>query len=1036
MRKHKAIYKNSIVSIFVCSFIVLYFLFLINTFIITNNFEIPIVLLIGFGVIIVIIFIFFNNLIHSETNEILFNFKGINENLTKIILMLLMITAIFIPPISFSETIIDWNQIGFFNYFRAIVFLIGCAFLPGACIFKIMFPKSTLHEKFNVEPFLLKMTIYPLLSFTFLEICTFIIDIIGLNREVFTIILFLIILILFLLDLLIQKYRDNSNLKFNGVDIKISKYSLLILFMAIGIIIIALGINLSARYSVPGDAYNAIMAADSVGRSDHLQFRTSGAYWGYFSFSLSVLSGIPYININAMLFPFLYLFITSMYLFMKAILYNLNEIYAIISTIFAVTFSGLFYIFNSDLGENNISWIIFDGIFFFRYKSFAFFLLLISMALFIITAKTSKGFVKKFNFLNEELIIIILGAWFLLQSTIHYFIPIIPGISLITIYCIFSKKKNQDIKFFLNFFLFFNIGFILFDILSSYFFSYTSSTFLFSFLGLSQIITDDILAFLNAILTYSILIGFLFTIFLIYKVNIKIYSKGKKRSFSFKINPRSIFILFLIIFSIFFVGEILFKVLIEMDQILESNINFFAFYLDLIFTNIGIIGILGIYLVYFCFKKHRQLFYILLLWLIFLFGLASILIFRRWLQYPFTPPQEISEYEYFYMMYWFDRIWYYSIIPLSIFSSIGLIDLIKYLKSKRYIINSSKILRRIPILIFTSIIIFLSLSNTIIAGVDWYNKGWYLNNEEAQILGWVSKNIPTGSNILIDSHNFRRTTNNIAKSRIYWIDREVNEAIENSGCSEYADVIWHNGSNCGVVLVEELDNHKNVIKIDDQSDKEYAYIKIKFNSAQEYGTFEFFVRTSNMSKSFWMDLCSINPRTHGISFTIMHNAFYYYNGSIYKKIRDIENDKWYQYRIDFECTDGNYMGLKKNRWKATINGTEFGEYIFWNDVDNLGELTLSSSAGYSGWCTFFDKFNFSWAPDFIVENCVFKYPIVINHLKSKNIQYYIHKTKEANYYKREAEKSINIENELIPKFYKEKLYEYGEIIVYYAPYFE
>ena len=49
----KRIVRNSIITTFISGLILLYFLFLIHTYIIPNNFKIPIVLLIGFTIIII-----------------------------------------------------------------------------------------------------------------------------------------------------------------------------------------------------------------------------------------------------------------------------------------------------------------------------------------------------------------------------------------------------------------------------------------------------------------------------------------------------------------------------------------------------------------------------------------------------------------------------------------------------------------------------------------------------------------------------------------------------------------------------------------------------------------------------------------------------------------------------------------------------------------------------------------------------------------------------------------------------------------------
>lgn len=443
MNRKLSFFQNIIISTFIYSFIVLYFLYIIYLYS-SHYFEISFIILIGFVLIIVGIFLFFVYLKNDNNlDEIVFHFKVLNENITKIIMMAFMGFAYFIPPISFTTTVMDWSQIGLYNYFRAAIFLIGCVFLPGACLFKILFPKTTLPEKFKVEPFLIKLTIYPLLSFTFFGTITLILDQMGLLREYFTPVLFLIILFLFFLDIFVQKYRSNENLGLRIIKINLSKSTLFILFLALGVIIVALGFSLKIRYLMSIDPWDGIEPANNIGyiNKSLTDVRTYEILWGCVSFSLSALSGIPLININTLLFPFLYLYVTSVYLLMKAILLNLKQNYAVLATIFVLIFSGLFYSLNFYEAGMKVSLLVISGLFCFNYKSFPIFLLFVSIALFIISAKTSENI--KPIFKSEKFITIFLGAWFLIQSYMIYYLPVIPAVSLIIIYNLFSKEKKK-----------------------------------------------------------------------------------------------------------------------------------------------------------------------------------------------------------------------------------------------------------------------------------------------------------------------------------------------------------------------------------------------------------------------------------------------------------------------------------------------------------------------------------------------------------------------------------------------------------------
>jgi len=496
------------------------------------------------------------------------------------------------------------------------------------------------------------------------------------------------------------------------------------------------------------------------------------------------------------------------------------------------------------------------------------------------------------------------------------------------------------------------------------------------------------------------------------QTHLKIKLKNKMKS-------KVIFKYTLFLFSILLAIEIIFNILINI------KVNFFLYYLDLFFVNMGFIGILGIYLSYFIFKKNRQLFYFLFLWGVFLYGLASIFIFKSWFQYPNYSPFEIPDDAYFHMTYWFDRIWHYSIIPISIFSSIGMITIIKNLKSKKSLKIRNKYLRLTPNLISISIIIFLSLSNTIITGMYWNNRDnqfdYYIKDEDAQVIGWTSENIPSNSNILVDRLQLKPRLDHITYSTTYYTWLEISEALDN-----YTGWKTSYGfdPNCNVTILEELGDHKNVLAINDQSLNGYAFSQIKFNSSQKNGFIEFFIRISDKSKPFWIDIFSYEGN-YGILFCIINEAFHFYNGTNYQKILDIESDIWYQCKIAFECSDENYLGLDQYHWKTIINGIEYGDFVFWNNISEIGMIRLSSHTTSFDYTIFFNAFNLSWARDMdnFEEEIINIYTmIIIDHLKSKNIQYYIISKDSEDYYK----------NKELIKFFKEKLFEYKNLAIYYA----
>ena len=779
----KRIFRNSLIFIFIFVFIILYFQILIQTYIIPNNYEISIVLLLGFVIIIIGIFYFFLKI--DFYNKIVASVKILNENLTKTILIILMTITIFIPSVSFSDVIIVWNEIPPLNYVRGCVFLIGALFIPGACIFNLILPKSTIHERLNVKPFLVKITIYPIISLTFLGSITLILDFLGLPRLSFIPFLFFSIIFLYLLDVFFQKLNVYE-LKNKITEIKISRYTFLILFIGLGITIIALGIQLSSNYLIAGDRWRSISSGTSIGLLDTSPFDSPPyvKYWGFVSFSLSNLCGLPYINTNALLFPFLYLSITSIYLLTKALLNNMNEMFSVLSSIFIVIFSQLFITISLNQLIRGLHYrLLFHQ---FTYHSYAYFSLFVSLTLFFIVIRSNNK-EHRSKLTTENIVLLALSSLFLIQSLLSYYIPSLVGILIIFLYCPFSKNIQKYLRHFLIFYFFFIIFFIAFDLMAFNFFGYYILNFLSYFSGISlhfpQVELRSLRFLLISLVVYSFLISFFILLFLIYKFSSRwsiIIEKIKlHKNFILKKKFKYFFIFMICFFSI--------CLLIGLSNVSSSfkgeplaskspNDSFLTFYLSTLIVHLGFFGILGIYLSYFCFKENKNLFFFLLCWIVLIIGLASSFIFLRWIQNPTSLISEISEDDFTSMMYFFTRNWFFSTIPLSIFTSIGLIKLISKMKSRSWFnFKTNKGIRSIQSLFLVSILIYSSLSNTIITAMYW-NNHYSVSNEEAQIIGWTSKNVPINSTILNYPYNYnlRRMHNNLYLFTYYFLDNNLN----------------------------------------------------------------------------------------------------------------------------------------------------------------------------------------------------------------------------------------------------------------------
>jgi len=1041
LRVKNKLLKRSLLTTGIYIFILFYLLFLVNTCAIQNDTPIKntLILFLGFTLLIIGIFISFN--INSDNH--IFHFWFISENFFKVILVFLMIGSfLLIPSITFSSMLIEWEGVKIPNLIRAVIFVIGCAYLPGSCIFNIILPNSTIHKRFGVESFLIKITLYPFISFITLGIVVLVLDQIGLIKELITIILILFMISLFFLDLIIQKVRNQKILKIFKPS-TISKNTFIILLVSIGIILFSSGIILDTKYLIPGDSWVGIAHANYIGLPEASLSKSWVAswryplFWGYPTFALSVLSGLPFININVLLTPFLYLFVTTVYLFMKALLHGYKEKVIILSTIITITFSGLLNLTTiSDIFEKgNISDLIFDGIIIFRYKSFGIFLSFLGLALFFIISKDVIKIKDKQLLKSEQFKIMNLGAIFLIISFMTYMFPLLFGLIILFIYCLIIKnqKKYNILKNLSLFLCLVVIYFIIFDISMNFYLSeiFIKKIFFFFEIDLLQFILET---FSYWQVVYSVLFFMILFSFIIQGIFF-IYIRKRKRKRKIRFRGESliafcIYIFFTLVFTMFLVIYI--RSILNEETLTNINNQFVFYYLNVyLFPSIGLIGILGSCLLYFSYKKSRNLFLILSIWIIIVFVIASLPIFEIFLSdFPNIPTLEqairqTSNTEYNNMIYWFTRTWFYAIPAISILFVIGIMKFTKYLKKIRFFrrkIFLGKILKNLSV----SILVFFSISNLIIAGIYWQNLLYNVSDEEAQTIGWITNNIPDDSSILMDARfdeHLIRTLDYDVYKLMYTVEDAYKAYF---GASNWWWFISYSyDSNCNISLLNEFEGHQNILKFEDQNHNGHLEVNFNFNDPQENGTIEYYIYSTKRFNRLWGEIS--DRSIDGLH--IWNGSFSYYNGIKYIQLHPFIENSWYHIKIDFECTKGNYKGLNQYEWRATINNTLYDHLDMFINNNQMDALSFNTAVSDFGWQAYLDIINFSWYPNFQVESFMFNTTYFEEYLVKNNINYYIH-TVEDSWYKRNVESAYLNINDLINNYFDQKKFEFEDYIVY------
>ena len=620
--------------------------------------------------------------------------------------------------------------------------------MPGSCIYSIILSKSRSLKKLDINSTLIKLTFYPIFSFSFVGILVLILDQIGLIENFIFLSLIIALPLLYLVDIGIQTYRGKT--QFSHLrTYSIRSSVIIILVLMIGIILISLGIFFGRLYLFGEDDWVGVNPALYIGKdslnalNNRIHEPYYPAFWGYVIFGFGKLSGLPFINTNALLAPFCYLFVSTSYIFFKVILKKQKEDVVILATILMIIFSGAFSI-KFNIFVHSISELIIRNEFHFIYKSFSYITLFLSMALFIHTSK--RNHLRSNTFLGltyQEWGGLILSTFFLIMSFISYMIPVLMGIVLIFLYCCFSKNKARMIifKLFCIWISIFFVFFLVFDVLMNFYLTYTA---LYRFLTLFRF---EFLYNIFNLIPFSVLgytfIGLFLTInFLLYFIFNKIKNLSTVK---FNINNRTkkiLYLSFLVIFSSF-----TFIYILEFFIYLTSD-NFLFLAIYMVFSRFGLIGIIYIYFSIWFFKSKNKTFSFLFFWLIFSLVNAIIPVFLEFLlKYNLNYQTFYASLDYWRITYWLRRVWFYAIPSMCIFGAYGIYRLVSYIDNLKILKGRTFPNVSLKLAVF-SIITILSYSGIVSTAMTYGIQHFRITDEKVEMIGYISENLPYDSNLL------------------------------------------------------------------------------------------------------------------------------------------------------------------------------------------------------------------------------------------------------------------------------------------------
>ncbi|MGB5912593.1 MAG: hypothetical protein WBH31_15480 [Promethearchaeia archaeon] len=191
-----------------------------------------------------------------------------------------------------------------------------------------------------------------------------------------------------------------------------------------------------------------------------------------------------------------------------------------------------------------------------------------------------------------------------------------------------------------------------------------------------------------------------------------------------------------------------------------------------------------------------------------------------------------------------------------------------------------------------------------------------------------------------------------------------------------------------VRVEESVGGHKKVVRLydrDNRLDETYAQITQNFEQSQSSGAIEYWFRTDDAAKTTFMTIYDEPFSEFQINLVIQSNTFFilcYYVGGpgwdgpvgwvYFLSGATIENDKWYHFKVTFECGWGGFDGLPADSFSVYINGIKWvfvsaGSALVFDQLpfSGGGVLGLDKIAffthGKEGWySSYFDAIGYSW----------------------------------------------------------------------------
>ncbi|MBY8985079.1 MAG: PKD domain-containing protein [Candidatus Lokiarchaeota archaeon] len=139
---------------------------------------------------------------------------------------------------------------------------------------------------------------------------------------------------------------------------------------------------------------------------------------------------------------------------------------------------------------------------------------------------------------------------------------------------------------------------------------------------------------------------------------------------------------------------------------------------------------------------------------------------------------------------------------------------------------------------------------------------------------------------------------------------------------------FYNDPNVNNRIVEEIAGHYKVLEIEDNNNQGEGHFLLKYGDTGSInGSIEFWLRSTfinpeieNLQISISKYGTEIIPIFISANGTWIYRNYYLGNSSEISNLPRFFSNTWHHVRIDYECSNGNYSGLKIHEWRIIVDG--------------------------------------------------------------------------------------------------------------------